>query len=84
MSERMVEHDLVVITRDVPGSDVYSGDVGVVLLVHEGSADRPPGYTIAITTVTGETTAVLDVPADHVRPVASTDERHIRPSNRIA
>ena len=61
-----------------------SGDVGVVLLAHRGPDGVSPGYTVEITTLTGETVAVVDVPAEDVRLAAERDVRHARPLDRSA
>jgi len=78
VSERLAEHEVVVLTRDLPDEGLRAGDVGVVLLTHPGRDDVPPGYTVEVTTVTGETVAVVDVAADAVRPAAEQDVRHAR------
>jgi hypothetical protein len=78
VSELLGEHEVVVLTRDLPDEAVRAGDVGVIMLTHQGRAGVPPGYTVEVTTVTGETIAVVDVPADAVRPAAGQDIRHAR------
>jgi hypothetical protein len=78
VSELLTEHEVVVLTRDLPDEGLRAGDVGVVLLVHAERDGVPPGYTIEVTTVTGETLAVVDVAADAVRPAAERDIRHAR------
>ena len=78
MSELLAEHEVVVLTRDLPDEGLRVGDVGVVLLTHKGRDGVPPGYTVEVTTVTGETVAVVDVAADAVRPAAERDIRHAR------
>lgn len=78
MNEPIAEHDVVVLTRDLPDDGLEAGDVGVVMLVHEGRDGMPPGFTIEVTTLLGETVAIVDVPADLVRPAASRDVRHAR------
>jgi hypothetical protein len=78
MSDRISELDLIVLTRDLPDEGLEAGDVGVVLLTHEGHDDVPPGYTIEVTTLLGDTIAVTSVPADMVRPVSELDVRHTR------
>lgn len=80
MSELLPEHEVVVLTRDLPEDGLLTGDVAVVLLVHPAKAGVPPGYTIEATTVTGETIAVVDVAVDAVRPAARHDVRHARPA----
>ena len=78
MSRLLAEHDVIVLTRDLPGEGLRAGDVGVVLLAHPPRGAIPPGYTIEVTTVTGETVAVVDVEADAVRPASEQDIRHSR------
>ena len=84
MNENSAEHDVVVLTTDLPGEGVRSGDVGVVLAIHAGTAAAPPGYTLEITTVSGETAAIVDVPVGYVRPAAATDMRHTRSTAGIS
>ena len=78
MSDLLAEHAVVILTRDLPDEGIRSGDVGVVLLAHPGGDGIPPGYTVEVTTVTGETVAVVDVAADAIRPAAERDVRHAR------
>jgi hypothetical protein len=78
VSEPIAEHDVVVLTRDLPDEGLAAGDVGVILLTHEGHDDVPPGYTVEVTTLLGETIAVVDVPTDMVRPAGDRDVRHAR------
>jgi hypothetical protein len=84
MNERIAEHDVVVLTQDVPDDKLQAGDVGVVLAVHPGRGAVPPGYTVEITTITGETAAVVDVPGTHVRLADDSDIRHSRHVPKIA
>ena len=84
MTQLLAEHEVVVLNRDIPDEGLRAGDVGVVLLAHRGHDGVPPGYTIEITTVTGETVAVIDVPASFVRPAAERDVRHARSMYRSA
>jgi hypothetical protein len=76
VSQLLAEHDLVVLTRDLPDEGLAAGDVGVVLLTHPGHAGVPPGYTVEVTNLLGETVAVVDVAADQVRRAAGRDVRH--------
>lgn len=78
VSVLLAEHEVVVLTRDVPNEGLRAGDVGVVLLAHPGRDGIPPGYTVEVTTVTGETVAIVDVAADGVRPATEQDIRHVR------
>jgi len=60
------ELDLVVLLRDLPAEKLRAGDVGAVVLCHDGGA----GYEVEFTTLTGETFAVVTLPADDLRPVS--------------
>jgi hypothetical protein len=68
------ELDPVVLTGDLSGSGLKSGDVGWVVAVHHGGA----GYEIEFTTLAGETISVETVPADRVRPVDRNEIAHAR------
>ena len=74
------EHDLAVLTRDVPDADLVAGDVGTVVYVHPGGAEGRAGYEIEFATVAGEPIAVVAIPADAVRPTARNDRYHARPA----
>jgi len=78
VNELIAEHEVVVLTGDVPDEGLQAGDVGVVLLAHRGHGDTPPGYTIEVTNLFGETVAVVDVSAELVRRAAPRDVRHAR------
>ena len=78
VSELLAEHEVVVLTQDLPDEGLQAGDVGVVLLTHPSRVGVPAGYTVEVTTVTGETVAVVDVAVDAVRPAAERDIRHAR------
>lgn len=70
----MREMDLVVLTRDLPDSNLRAGDIGTVVLVHKGSA----GYEIEFATLGGRTLAVITVDAGDVRPVGDREIAHAR------
>jgi hypothetical protein len=68
------EHDLVVLTQDLPEEGLRSGDVGAVVHIHEGGR----GYEVEFMTLSGKTVAVATVMASQVRPVSSRDLVHVR------
>lgn len=68
------EHDLVVLTQDLPEEGLRSGDVGTVVHIHEGGS----GYEVEFMTLSGKTVAVATVMASQVRPVSSRDLVHVR------
>ncbi|OGA40583.1 MAG: DUF4926 domain-containing protein [Betaproteobacteria bacterium RIFCSPLOWO2_12_FULL_62_13] len=68
------EHDVVVLTQDLPEEHLTAGDVGTVVHVHDGGA----GYEVEFMTLSGRTVAVATVVASQVRAVTSRDLVHVR------
>lgn len=68
------EHDVVVLTQDLPHDRLRAGDVGTVVHVHQGGA----GYEVEFMTLSGDTVAVTTVMASQVRPVGPRDLVHVR------
>jgi hypothetical protein len=68
------EHDVVVLTEDVPGSGLEAGDIGTVVHVHKGDT----GYEAEFMTLAGETVAVVTLRPAQVRPVQPRDVPHVR------
>jgi hypothetical protein len=70
----MSELDVVVLTRDLPDIGLEAGDVGAIAFVHE----HGKGYEVEFVTFTGETVAVVTLPADAVRPIREREIAHAR------
>lgn len=68
------ELDPVVLTKPLPDEGLQAGDVGWVVMVHDGGA----GYEVEFVTLAGETISVATVPADGVRPVRVKEIAHAR------
>lgn len=68
------ELSTVVLTVDLPEHDLRAGDLGTVVLAHQGGR----GYTVEFTTLSGETIAVVTLSADQVRPTRPNDIAHAR------
>jgi hypothetical protein len=68
------EHDCVVLTQDLPGEGLKSGDIGTVIHIHEGGA----GYEVEFMTLTGETVAVVTLLPTQLRSIAPRDLAHVR------
>ncbi len=68
-----VELDPVVLTVDVPEHSLKRGDVGTVVLTHDGK-----GYEVEFVNLQGHTLAVISLSADQVRAVAETEVPHAR------
>jgi hypothetical protein len=68
------EHECVVLTEDLPGKELKTGDIGTVIHIHQGGA----GYEVEFMTLAGETIAVTTLLAAQVRPLARRDMAHAR------
>lgn len=70
----MQEHDLVVLTHDVPDCGLQQGDVGVIVHCYaDGSA-----YEVEFVAADGRTVAVLTLNKDEVRPMRQGEILHAR------
>jgi len=67
------ELDTVVLAAELPEHGLSRGDLGTVVLVHEGK-----GYEVEFMTLDGETLAVVSLSADQVRPVGHREIAHAR------
>jgi hypothetical protein len=68
------ELDRVVLTKRLEALSLEPGDIGTVVLVHEGGR----GFEIEFVTLDGETCAVTTVMADVVRPIHPNEIAHAR------
>ncbi|MGH7879415.1 MAG: DUF4926 domain-containing protein [Steroidobacteraceae bacterium] len=68
------EHDCVVLTSDLPGEGLLSGDVGTVIHIHRDAS----AYEVEFATLTGTTIAVATVLPSQCRPVGHRDINHVR------
>ena len=63
------EHDIVVLTEDVPEEGLTAGDAGTIVHIHNNGE----GYEVEFMTLTGQTIAVASLLAQQVRPVSGQD-----------
>ena len=69
------ELDRVVLNEDIPDEGLRAGDVGAVVMVHQGGK----GFEVEFVALDGETMAVVTVDADQVRTIRSRELVHARP-----
>ena len=75
MPDAMIkELDSVVLTTDLTEHGLTSGDIGTVVLVHEGGR----GYTVEFMTLAGHTIAVVTLLANQIRQIAKDEIAHAR------
>ena len=68
------ELDTVVLTHDIPQRGLRKGDLGAVVLCHEGGQD----YEVEFVTADGKTVALLTLSTDDVRPRRDQEILHVR------
>ncbi len=71
---KILEHDCVVLTANLPGEDLQAGDVGTVVHIHRDGA----AYEVEFMTLTGQTVAIATVLPTQLRPVSKRDVTHVR------
>ena len=64
----------VVLTTDMQDRELRAGDIGTVVLVHQDGK----GYTVEFVTLSGDTVAVVTVPAEQVREIRQNEIAHAR------
>lgn len=68
------ELDAVVLTCDLPEHRLARGDVGTVVLVHNGGS----GFEVEFVGYDGHTVALLTLEPNQVRPLQTNDIPHAR------
>jgi hypothetical protein len=75
MPDAMIkELQSVVLTTDLPEHGLSAGDLGTVVLVHEGGQ----GCTVEFMTLAGKTIAVVTLLANQIRQIAKDEIAHAR------
>jgi hypothetical protein len=67
------ELDTIVLTGDLPEHNLSAGDLGTVVLVHDGG-----GYEVEFVTLNGETVAVVSLVPEQVRAIHRGEIAHAR------
>ena len=70
----MKEHDVVVLTHDVPEHKLHAGDVGAVVHVYA----EAKAFEVEFVTGAGQTLAVATLQPDQVRPLGAGEILHVR------
>ena len=70
----MCEHDVVVLTRNLPEHGLRAGDVGAVVHVYENGK----AYEAEFVTGSGQTLAVETLEPKDIRPLGDSEILHIR------
>ncbi len=67
------ELDRVILTADLPEHGLKNGDIGTVVLAHDGQ-----GYEVEFITLDGETLAVVSLYPNQLRPIGRREIAHAR------
>jgi hypothetical protein len=68
----------VILTRDVPESGLRDGDIGTVVERHVVSGVPEEGYSVEFFDMTGNTVAVVTLPASALRLPTPADRPAVR------
>jgi hypothetical protein len=68
----------VILTRDVPESGLRAGDIGTVVERHVVPAGPGEGYSVELFDMTGNTVAVVTLPASALRLATPADRPAVR------
>lgn len=68
----------VVLTQDLLNEGLRAGDVGVIVEHYPARADVPEGYELEVFAATGQTIAVVSVPASAVRQATGHEVLSVR------
>ena len=68
------ELDDVILTCDLREKSLTAGDIGTVVLVHQGGK----GFEVEFATLSGETLAVVTLLKSQVRPIKRREIAHVR------
>ncbi len=67
------ELDTVILVKDYPDQGLVKGDMGAVVMVHDGGK----AFEVEFVTLAGDTLGVLTLTADEVRPISARDVPHV-------
>ncbi len=68
----------VILVEDLLDENLIAGDMGTIVEHHPATKNYPEGYEVEFFSGSGETLAVVSVPASALRAVTSKDILHVR------
>lgn len=68
------EFERVILTEDIPGTELKKGDVGVIVEIY----NQGEGYEVEFFALNGDTVAVETLESRQVRPATSREILHVR------
>ena len=69
-----MEHDRVVLLKDVPQQGLKAGDVGTVVHIYR----HGKAFEVEFMTLDGKTVAIVTLPTSHVCTISGRDITHAR------
>ena len=74
MTNVIKEFDRIVLTKDLPSLGLVSGDIGVVVMIHQGGE----GFEVEFLALDGESIGVETLHKTQVRAIHSKEISHVR------
>lgn len=68
------ELDRIILNKDIPGSNLEKGDIGTVVMIHNGGE----GYEVEFITLDGQTITVETLSSSEVREIRKREIAHAR------
>ncbi len=68
------EHDIVILSREMPEEGLEAGDVGTIVHIHR----KGEAFEVEFQALDGRTVAIATVLANQLRSVSATDISHAR------
>lgn len=73
----------IILLRDVPEEDLYAGDIGTLVEVHE-VAEMETGYSVEFFDMLGNTVGLVTLPSSCFRLPTLSDRPSVRPMSSVA
>ena len=77
---KILEHERIVLTRNLPEYGLCKGDIGTVVLIHRNGE----GFEVEFMTLDGETIAVTTLMAMDVRSIGKKEMAHVRSLDSVS
>ncbi|MCI0449971.1 MAG: DUF4926 domain-containing protein [Chlorobi bacterium] len=70
----MKELDKIVLNKDIPEYNLKKGDIGTVVMIHNGGE----GYEVEFMTLDGDTVSVETLKSSDIRKIRKREIAHVR------
>ena len=74
MKNKIKEFDRVILTENIKGTDLKSGDIGTIVHIYKNRK----GFEVEFATLLGETISVCTLLPAQIRPIRKREIAHVR------